>query len=230
MFDVSHEYIYGVNMSTPRQKPRSLTPEKLVAKAMELANESGFEALSMRKLARALGVTAMSLYNHVANKDALLDLMLNEVVARYETPKIGGDWQDEMRRRAHSMHRALLANRWASTLLISRIAIGEAVLRDNDATTGCLVTAGFTYAQADWARNAIDNHIYGFTVQEVNYPVDPSTYRAAAAQYLPMIPQDTYPFMHQAAVQIVEEKYDGIVQFDFGLELILDGLKRWVGP
>ena len=217
-------------MSTPRQNPRSLTPEKLVATAIELANESGFDALSMRKLARALGVTAMSLYNHVANKDALLDLMLNEVVARYETPKIGGDWQVEMRRRAHSMHHTLLANRWASSLLISRIAIGEAVLRDNNATVGCLVTAGFTYAQADWARNAIDSHVYGFTVQDLNYPVDPSTYQATAAQYLPMIPQETYPFMYEAAVQIIEGKYDGIVQFDFGLELILDGLKRWVSP
>lgn len=196
--------------------------------AIVLANRNGVDALSMRKLAKALNVTAMSLYNHVSGKEALLDLMLNEVVGSYETPIICGDWQTEMRSRAHAMHRALLANRWASTLLISRIAIGEAVLKDTNATLGCLVTAGFTYAQADWARNAIDNHIYGFTVQEVNYPVQPAAYKDTAAEYLPMIPKNTYPFMHQAAVQIVEGKYDGIVEFEFGLELILDGLKRWL--
>lgn len=231
MLDVSRSYIYSVNMSTPRKnsgKPRSLTPQKVVAKAIDLANESGFEGLSMRKLASALNVTAMSLYNHVANKDALLDMMLNEVVASFETPKTGGDWADEMRRRAQSMRRALLANRWASTLLISRIAMGQAVLCDTNATTGCLVSAGFTYAQADWARNAIDSHVYGYTIQELNYPVDPSAYKAAAAQYLPMIPKSDYPFVYEAAKQIIDGTYDGIVQFDFGLELILDGLTRWV--
>ena len=233
MFDVPHSYIYSVNMSTPRKnphKPRSLTAQKVVAKAIALANRDGVEALSMRKLASAFNVTAMSLYNHVASKDALLDLMLNEVVTSFETPRIGGDWEAEMRRRAQSMHRALLTNRWASTLLISHIAMSEAVLRDNNATTGCLVTAGFSYAQADWARNAIDSHVYGYTIQELNYPVDPGAYKATAAQYLPKIPKETYPFMHQAAVQIIDGTYDGIVQFDFGLALILDGLKRWVSP
>ncbi len=182
----------------------------------------------MRKLARALNVTAMSLYNHVTSKDDLLDLMLNQVVASFKSPETGGDWEAEMRRRAQSMRQALLANRWASTLLISRIAIGEAVLRDTDATLGCLVTAGFTYAQADWARNAIDSHVYGYTIQELNYPVEPDVYQDAAAEYLPLIPKADYPFMHEAAVQIIEGHYDGITRFDFGLELILDGLKRWV--
>ncbi len=231
MFDFPHQYIYSVNMSTPRPKPtkpRSLTREKLVTKAIELANKDGFAQLSMRRLASALGVTAMSLYNHVRNKDALLDLMLNEVVSSYHRPEIGSAWEPEMRRRAHSMRHALLANRWASTLLISRIAIGEAVLHDHNATVGCLVTAGLTYAQADWARNAIDNHVFGFTVQELNYPVDPSAYKAAAAQYLPMIPKADYPFMYEAAKQIIDGAYDGIVEFEFGLELILDGLKRWI--
>jgi len=83
------------------------------------------------------------------------------------------------------------------------------------------------YAQADWARNAIDSHVYGYTMQELNYPVEPGDYRAAAAQFLPMISND-YPFMHGAAVEIIEGKYDGMTQFSFGLELIIDGLKRWV--
>jgi len=210
------------------KKPRSLTTEKVVSKAIELADEKGFEALSMRKLAGTLGVSAMSLYNHVAGKDDLLDLMLNRVVSEFESPLVNGEWVEMMRRRAQSIRRALLRHRWASTLLISKIAIGEEIMRDINATVGCLVTAGFTYAQADWARNAIDSHVYGYTMQELNFPVAPDEYKAAAAQYLPMISKTDYPFMHEATLQIIDGNYDGITQFEFGLELILDGLKRWL--
>jgi len=207
---------------------RSLTAEKVVRKAIKLADAQGFEALSMRKLASALGVTAMSLYNHIAGKDDLLDLMLNQVVAEFESPAIGGEWEEMMRRRAHSMRSTLLCHRWAATLLISRITLGEEIMRDIDATIGCLVTAGFTYAQADWARNAIDSHVYGYTMQELNFPVAPEEYKAAATRYLPMISKTDYPFMHEAAVQIADGKYNGMTQFDFGLALILEGLKRWL--
>ena len=214
-------------MKSSKKTKKTLTPEKVVSKAMELADSGGIEALSMRKLAHTLGVTAMSLYNHVEGKENLIGLMLNQVVAEFESPEIGGDWQEMMRRRAHSMRRALLRHRWAPTLLISKIAIGDAIMHDHDTTVGCLVTAGFTYGQADWARNAIDSQVYGYTIQELNYPVAPEEYRAAAAQYLPMIPKQDYPFMHEAAVQIIDGKYDGVTRFDFGLELILDGLKHW---
>lgn len=209
-------------------KRRTLSLAKIIERAMEIADKDGIDALSMRKLAGALGTTAMSLYNHVENKDVLLDLMLDQVICEVQTPDIDKPWDAMMRRRAMSMRQALLTHRWAAPLLMSRIAIGEAILRDTDATTGCLVSSGFSYAQADWARNAVDSHVYGFTLQELNYPVDPAEYKAAAAQYLPMISHDDYPFMHGAAVAIIEGHYDGITQFDFGLDLVLDGLKRWV--
>lgn len=209
-------------------KRRRLTPEAIVSKALRLADEEGFEALSMRKLAGSLGVTAMSLYNHVSGKDDLLDLMLNRVVAEIESPMVGGDWAEMMRRRSHSMRQALLRHRWAPPLLISKIALGEEILRDINATLGCLVRAGFTYGQADWARNAIDSHVYGYTMQELNFPVAPEEYKVAAAQFLPMISKADYPFMHEAAAQIIGGEYDGMTEFSFGLELILDGLKRWL--
>lgn len=212
---------------TPKNR-RSLSADKIVSRALELADEAGYETLSMRKLAGSLGATAMSLYNHVAGKDELLDLMLARVVAEIESPLVGGEWEEMMRRRAHSMRHALRRHRWASTLLTSKISVGEEIMHDINATVGCLVTAGFTYAQADWARNAIDSHVYGYTMQELNIPVEPDEYRAAAAQYLPMISNTDYPFMHEAAVQIIEGKYDGLTQFSFGLELVLDGLKRWL--
>lgn len=217
-------------MSQPEKpkKRRVLTAADIVSTALKMADEEGFDALSMRKLAGLLNVTAMSLYNHVNGKDDLLDLMLDRVVAEIESPTIGGDWAEMMRRRAYSMRQALLRHRWASTHLISKITMGEQVLSDIDATVGCLVGAGFTYAQADWARNAIDSHVYGYTMQELNIPVEPDEYRAAAAQYLPMISKTDYPFMYEAAAQIIAGKYDGMTRFSFGLELVLDGLKRWL--
>lgn len=221
---------------SPAEKPkkhsgkrRLLTADAIVTRALKIADEEGFDTLSMRKLAGSLGVTAMSLYNHVAGKDDLLDLMLTHVVAEIESPTIGGAWDVMIRRRAHSMREALLRHRWASTHLVSKITMGAPVLRDIDATLGCLVTAGFTYAQADWARNAIDAHVYGYTMQELNIPVQPDEYRATAARYLPQISKADYPFMYGAAVVIADGTYDGVNEFGFGLELILDGLKRWVG-
>jgi len=213
-------------MKSPYQR-KSLTTGKIVDKALEIADAEGFEVLSMRKLAGALGSTAMSLYNHVANKDALLALMLERVTEEISTPDIGGDWEVEIWQRAQSMRAALLRHRWAPPLLISTITMGNAALRDIDATLGCLITQGFSYAEADWARNAIDSYVYGYTMQELNYPVDPDEYQKAAAQYLPMIPKAEYPFMHGAAAAIVNGSYDGMTDFNFGLLLIFDGLKRW---
>ncbi len=181
----------------------------------------------MRKLASGLGVTAMSIYNHVANKDELLSLMLDHVVGEFERPAIDGDWKDLLQRRAHSMRQAFLRHPWAPPLLISTITNGTQTMADIDATLGCLINAGFSYAQADWARNAIDSHIYGYTLQELNFPVEPSEYKTAAAQYLPVISKAEYPFLHGATMALVEGEYDGVTHFEFGLNLILEGLDRW---
>lgn len=206
---------------------RTLTIDKILSVAMDAADQDGLDALSMRKLAALLQVTAMSLYNHVANKEALLDLMLDRVVANVISPDVDGEWEPMMHRRAHSKRETLLRHRWALPLLISRIALGDAVKRDANATVGCLVENGFTYAQADWARNVIDGHIYGYVLQELNFPVEADQYQAAAAHYLPMIDREAYPYMYGAAVEVAEGRYDGIIDFEFGLGLIIDGLKHW---
>jgi AcrR family transcriptional regulator len=181
----------------------------------------------MRRVAQDLGVQAMSLYHHVANKDDMLDGIVDIVVSEIDVPSLETDWQTAMRRRATSAHAVLLRHPWATMPLVSRINVGPAMLRYVDATLGCLCKAGFSLEMADHAWNAIDSHIYGFTLQELNFPFEATDYSAAAAQGLALIPADQYPYLNRLTHQVVEGDYDGIHDFEFGLELILNGLDRF---
>ena len=183
----------------------------------------------MRKLAQLLGVEAMSLYNHVANKKDVLSGMVDLVVAEIMLPAIGSDWRAAMRARAVSAHGVLLKHPWAALLIVSRINTGPAMLSYIDATLGCLRQAGFSDQQADHAWNAIDSHIYGFTLQELHFPLEPGEYASAARQFLPMLPAERYPHMRALTEQVIDGSYDGLHDFSFGLELILDGLERLRG-
>ncbi|MEV6359317.1 TetR/AcrR family transcriptional regulator C-terminal domain-containing protein [Nocardia asteroides] len=205
--------------------PRTpLTRDHVLRAAIGIADQDGLDALSMRRLAKAVGVEAMSLYNHVANKDDLLDGIIDLVVAEISVPAAGGDWQAELRRRAISAHEVLLRHRWATGLLGSRVTVGPAMLRYIDATLACLVTAGFTYEQADRAWNALDSHIYGFTLQAVNFPLDPTEYVSAARHFLPLIPPETHPHMHTLTTLVINGTHSGLADFTFGLDLLLNGL------
>jgi len=209
----------------PKQKAR-LSREAVLAAAVAFADERGLELLSMRKLAELLGVEAMSLYNHVANKDDLLDAMVDTVIAEIALPTIGSEWIGAMRARAASAHDMLLRHPWASMLIVSRINTGPATLRYMDATIGVLRSAGFSYAMADHAISAIDSHIYGFTLLKSNFPVDEQEYASAAKQYLPMLPADTYPHARGLAEEVISGRHSGVNELSFGLDLILDGLAR----
>jgi AcrR family transcriptional regulator len=203
-----------------------LSRARVLDAALRLADEGGIEAISMRKLAQALGVQAMSLYNHVANKDDILDGIVDIVIGEIEVPDLAMDWKMAMRRRAISAHGVLLRHPWASLVIMSRANVGPANLRYVDATLGCLREAGFSFEMADRAWNAIDSHIYGFTLQELKFPFDPQEYSEAAKHGLSLIPVDRYPYMNQLTHHVMEGRYDGIHDFEFGLELILDGLDR----
>ncbi|TDP42634.1 TetR/AcrR family transcriptional regulator C-terminal domain-containing protein [Nocardia ignorata] len=205
--------------------PRTpLSRERILRAAIALADAESLDALSMRKLAKALGVEAMSLYNHVAHKEDILDGLIDLVVEEIYVPEAGGDWQEELRRRAISAHEVLLRHRWATGLLGSRVNVGPAMLRYVEATLACLIAAGFTYEQADRAWNALDSHIYGFTLQAVNFPLDPSEYASSAEEFLPLIPTETHPHMHTLASLVIDGKHSGTADFTFGLNLLLEGL------
>lgn len=204
-----------------------LTRERILHTAIRLADEEGLESLSMRRLAQELGVEAMSLYNHVESKDDLLDGIVDLIVAEIEVPTIGGaDWKTAMRKRATSAHEVFLRHPWAPMLVGSRVNVGPAMLRYVNATLGCLREAGFSYEMADRAWNAIDSHVYGFTIQELNFPLDPSEYASAAKMFLPKLPADEYPYMRALTELVIEGSHRGLHDFQFGLELLLEGLER----
>lgn len=214
-------------MSDPRPTRRApLSRDRILRAAIKLADRYGLEALSMRKLATALKVEAMSLYNHVANKDELLDGMVDAVIGEITRPTRGGDWRAAMRARATSALAVMTAHSWAPMLVLSRINAGPNMLGYIDATLGTLREAGLSWFEADRAWNALDNYTYGFALQQQHFPVNPDEYASAAAAYLPMLPADVYPYMHELTVQVANGSHDGTLDFAFGLELILDGVGR----
>jgi AcrR family transcriptional regulator len=212
--------------NSPPTPPLPLSRERVLRAALRLADAGGLEQLSMRKLAQELGVKAMSLYNHVASKDDLLDGMVDWVVGEIEVPDLTMDWQLAMRRRAISAHQVLLRHPWAAMAILSRINVGPSMLRYVDATLGCLHQAGFSLEMADHACNAIDNHIYGFTLQELNFPIEATEYAKAGKEFISNIPVTQYPYMNQLAHEVIEGRYDGLHDFEFGLEFILSGLEQ----
>jgi AcrR family transcriptional regulator len=137
--------------SKPKARRAPLSKERVLHAAVALADEIGIVSLSMRRLGEALQVEAMSLYKHVANKEDILNGIVDIVVAEIDVPALTGDWKAAMRRRSSSAHQVLLRHPWATMLLLSRANVGPAMLRYVDATLGCLREAGFSYAMADHA-------------------------------------------------------------------------------
>lgn len=208
-------------------KRSPLTKAGILKASLQLADEQGLEQLSMRKVAQSLDVEAMSLYNHIKNKDDLLDGILELVVSEFELPPIDKThWKQSLRQAAISAHKVLLKHPWAAHQMISHVSINPARLAWSNATIGCLHEAGFSYEIADHAWNAIDNHIYGFTLQSVNMPIDPKEYADAAKYYLPMISEEQFPYLCAMANKVAEGTHSGVNEFEFGLDLILDGLER----
>ncbi|MEM8808363.1 MAG: TetR/AcrR family transcriptional regulator C-terminal domain-containing protein [Cyanobacteria bacterium P01_G01_bin.38] len=204
-----------------------LSRERVLHAAVRLADAGGIEALSMRKLAQELGVKAMSLYNHVANKDDLVDGMVDIVASEIEVPDLSIDWTTAMRRRATSAYEVLLRHPWSTLALVSRVNVGPAMLRYVDATLGCLIEAGFSLEMADHAWNAIDSHIYGFTLQALNFPFEPEEYSVVARDSVSQIPADQYPYLNKLTHPVMAGDYNGLHDFEWGLDLILEGLEKY---
>ncbi|MFN7142720.1 MAG: TetR/AcrR family transcriptional regulator [Myxococcota bacterium] len=203
-----------------------LSRERVIEAAVALADTEGIDALSMRRLATALGVQAMSLYNHVKDKDDLLDALVERVVAEIELPPPGTPWRAALRHRSQAAHAALMRHPWACPLLMSRPNVGPAMLRYLDWTLGVLYAAGFPPALADHAWNVLDAHLYGFTLHKLTFPFEVGQYAAAASFFLPTLADGRYPAFRRLTVEVAEGRHDGIQRLEFGLDMLLDGLER----
>ena len=214
----------------PATTPRiPLSRERVLRAAVVFADGSGIASLSMRKLGEALGVEAMSLYNHVANKDELLDGMVDLVFGEIDLPLGGADWRTAMRERAESARRALGRHPWAIELMSSWTSPGPATLRHHDAVIGSLRAAGFSIEMAAHAFSALDSYIYGFALQEATLPLGDTEEETAevARTMLAQVPTDEYPNLTELTVKhILQPGYNYGDEFSFGLDLILDGLER----
>ena len=206
-------------------RPR-LSRDRVVGVAVDLADESGIEALSMRILAERLGVQAMSLYHHVRNKDDLLDAMVDVVYAEIDLPD-AESWQSAMRRRASSARDALRRHPWAIPLIESRTSPGPANLRHHDTVLGVLLGAGFTLPAATFAYSVIDSYVYGFALQEAALPfATPEELAAVSSRMVAHLPLDEFPHLRRAVLELPASGYWYADEFAAGLDLVLDGLER----
>ena len=217
----------------PRPEPRlPLSRERVLRAAIALADEGGIESLSMRKLGQELGVEAMSLYNHVANKDDIQNGIVEIVLEEIEVPSDGDDWKAALRQTAISSHEVFVRHRWACGLMMGTSGVSPARMRWMEAVLRTLREAGFSPDMTHHAYHALDSHITGFTLWLVSMPFETKEeLDDLAGRFLRQIPTDEYPYVVEHAHQHLEPASpDGKSEFEFGLDLILDGLERLRNP
>jgi len=222
-------------MTSTAQQARRRVPlsrERVLAAAVDLADSAGIDALTVRRLAESLGVEAMSLYYHVPNKEAILDGIVDLVFAEFAVPSPGGDWRAEMRRRSLSVRSVLRVHPWAIPLLQSRTNPGPATVRHLDANIGTLREAGFPVEMTAHAYALIDSYVYGFALSEASLPINGSeTVAEVAGPMMEMIPAADFPYLAEfSAEHVMRPDYDFGSEFEFGLDLVLDGLDARVAP
>src|ERR1700744_6570042 len=213
-------------MTPETNTSRTRLSRPLVLQAgVALADQDGLEGFSMRRLSQDLGVEPMALYKHVANRDELLDGMVDIVFGEIESPSVGDDWRSAMRRRAISAREALKRHSWAIGLMETR-SPGPANLRNHNAVMGCLREAGFAFEAAIHAYSLQDAYIYGFAQQEktLGFQTPGDAGRAAQKRARAIGALHEYPYLAEIATKLPESGYDNPVEFAWGLDLILDGL------
>jgi AcrR family transcriptional regulator len=203
-----------------------LTRDRVLRAAMQLADKGGIESLTMRSLAQKLGVEAMTLYHYVAQKDDMLNGILDLVVSEIEVPSAGGDWKAAVRRSAISAHKILLRHPWACGLMMSPARVRTGRLRYMESQLRRLREAGFSPKMTHHAYHALDSHILGFTMWEAGYTSGVKELPDSGAGLRRELTVDSYPYLNEHMEQHVARRGrgSGEGEFEFGLDLILDGL------
>jgi AcrR family transcriptional regulator len=209
--------------NTPRQP---LTKERILRAAVDVADRDGLGALTMRRLGKDLGFEAMAIYKHVANKEEILEGMLELVIGRIEIPEEGANWKDAMRRRAVSAREVLTRHSWAIGLLEAGTATGPTSLRYFNAILGNLRSAGFPMEDAAHAFSLLDSYVYGQVIQEISMSFATSEEAETARSPVDQTTIDDYPHLAAMYEHALTHRYSFDDEFEFGLDLILDGLER----
>lgn len=208
---------------SPRRPP--LSRDAVIAGAVALADRIGTHPLTIRRLAEHLGVKPMAIYHHVANKDEILDGMVDAVFAEIALPPDGVDWPEGMRIRARSAREVLARHPWAAHMMDSRQNAGPATLAHHDAVLRCL-RGGLSLPMAAHAFALIDAFLFGFAIQEAALPFEtPEQVEQVATAMLETFPRDAYPHLAELTLDhVLRPGYSFSAEFEFGLEIILDGL------
>jgi AcrR family transcriptional regulator len=207
-------------------KRTPLTRDRILRAAMTLADEGGIKAVSMRKIAQELGVEAMSLYNHVASKDEIVDGIVDLVATEIDLAPTGEDWKEAMRRRVVSAHEVLLEHPWACSLWMSSQTFGAARMRYADAVLRGFREGGFPEELTYHAFHVVQSHIMGFTMYVASFDFDVAELERLATEFLQTFPADEYPDLAEHIRQHSEPGDEHEGTFEFGLDLVLDGLER----
>jgi AcrR family transcriptional regulator len=209
-----------------------LSRERVLDAAIALADAHGIEAVTMRRLADAVGAKPMSLYHHLANKEEVVDGMVDVVFSEIELPTPALGWKEAARLRARSARRVLIAHPWAVPLLESRRSPGPATLRHHDAVIGAYRENGVDIAMAAHAVSVVDAYVYGFVLTEAALPFDATDgeqARDAIDEILSPMDADSHPHLVElATAHVLQPGYSFAEEFDWGLDLVLDGLERRV--
>jgi AcrR family transcriptional regulator len=217
--------------SKPTERAAARVPlnrERVLEAAVAIADRDGIAALSMRRLGRELGVEAMSLYNHVAGKEDLERGIVEVVLAEIESPRPGRDWKTEIRSTAVSSHDAFVRHRWSCSLLTQGSGVSRVRMEWMEAVLATFRKAGFSPNLTHHAYHAIDSHITGFTLWQVGMPFRTREELVdLAAGFLRRIPADEFPYIVEHAKEhVAPPDATEKPEFEFGLDLILDGLER----
>ena len=214
--------------AAPSTKARTpLSRERVLRAAVTVADKSGLESVTMRNVGDKLHVEAMSLYNHVANKNDMLDGIVDVVFGEISLPAARAPWKSAMRKRATSAHDALLRHPWAPSLMQSRTKPGPATMRHHDSVLATLRNAGFSLVMAAHAFSVIDAYVYGFALQQINIPLQSREQTAAVGDSILRQLAGAYPHLAEMITKhAMRPGYDYAKEFEFGLDLILDGLER----
>ncbi|WP_348786965.1 TetR/AcrR family transcriptional regulator [Leifsonia sp. NPDC080035] len=230
-------------MSTSKPDRQRLSRDLVLRSALTIADREGSAGLTMRLLSTELGVVPMALYKHVANKDELIDGIVDLVWAEVEPPDASGDpaqWRPAMRARAVSLRETLRRHPWAVGLMETRMRPGPANLAQHNAMMGCLRRAGFSFRNTVHVTSVLDAYVYGFALQQQTLPFDTAEESGEVAQQkLEQQPAELaelaarFPYLIEVVAELATAGYDYDAEFETGLDLILDGVQRlrpeWVG-